>query len=314
MLTHLTRIDYDIVAPYLTTILPVLFTVPTPHLVSRSSDSTPDEHDAGWSLLAVLIDFHTRSRTLPTYFQALLDSTIRLLKTSDLYTSTLSSVVVSTAHLELLAKSTTTYLTSGQVTDTTEQLLTFLQQQWNAYPSTGEIASEDPIVAATAISVTCRLAATVLTSLPLKNILPDSRAAIVQMLQQARSDFLGPALSKALKHITPGKKSKRSEEANDAGWNIVTAALVRFHYTLAMSTIGLTWEVDVGDKISTRMRRVVVASKGQPASWEAVVECVSVHSSFLGKQEMTTVPGSILVCAVCSQQVGRFVAVARCRA
>ncbi|EIN13586.1 hypothetical protein PUNSTDRAFT_129265 [Punctularia strigosozonata HHB-11173 SS5] len=274
-LTHLAGIDHDIVSPHLATILPVLLAVPSPHLASRSSDKTPDEHGAALSLLAVLIDFHTRSRTMPTYFQALLESTTRLLDTSDLYTTTLSSVVVSAAHLDLLAKSTTTYLNPGQVTDTTEQLLRFLQQQWSAYPSTtGDMASEDPIVAATAISVTCRLAATVLTSLPLKSILPDSQAAIIQILQQARSNFLGPALSKALKHINSEKKSKRSEEANDVGWNIVTAALVRFHYTLAMSTIGLTWEVDVGDKICTRMRRVVVAPKGKPASCEAEVECV----------------------------------------
>lgn len=294
-LTHLARIDYDIIAPHLATILPILLAVPSPHLAD-----TPHDHNAALSLLATLIDFHTRSRTMPTYIQALLESTSNLLDTRDIYTTTLSSVVVSAAHLDLLAKSTTTYVTPGQVTDTTEQLLGFIQQQWSAYPSSiGDMASEDPIVAATAMSVTCRLAATVLTSIPLKTILPDSRAAVVQILQQARSNFLGPALSKALKHLKSGKKSKRSEEANDLGWNILAATLVRFHYTLAMSNIGLSWDVDVGDKISTRMQRVVV-SKERTSSWEAVVECVSAHSLFLCDQGMTTDPGSIPVCALCS--------------
>jgi hypothetical protein len=281
-LTHLARIDHDLIEPHLSTTLPVLFAVPPPQIAAN--DTAPVRcQDSASELLVALLDFHTRARAMPAYVKALLDSSEKLVVTADVYTTSLSSEALSSMHLEQLSKATANYLTPGQVMNTVDTLIDYLKRRWDTYlsvvvntePGAG---SPNPDVAATAVSILCKVAATVLTSLPLKTVLPEVQANITHRLEEARTNIFNPALSKAIKRIGSNKTSKRLEAHDVRGWNIVTAAWLRFHYTLGTSRIGLGWDLAVGEKTSDRMRRVVGTK--QSVSSEVMVECVSLHSSF----------------------------------
>ncbi|KAG1749705.1 Urb2/Npa2 family-domain-containing protein [Suillus paluster] len=128
VLAVLARIDYDVIEPVVGRILPRLIL----------TCSSPSIHKSANALLNLLLDFHSKTRTLHAYSHALIDActslpSIRSLASpQELYSRAHSSATLAHTHLFSLAQALRTFLTPTQVKEATQITLT-LKNTFNTY-------------------------------------------------------------------------------------------------------------------------------------------------------------------------------------
>ncbi|KAG2116977.1 Urb2/Npa2 family-domain-containing protein [Suillus clintonianus] len=111
VLAVLARVDYDVIEPVVGRVLPrLILTRPSPSIQKSAN-----------VLLNLLLDFHSKTRTLHPYSHALLDACTSLLSIGslasprELYSSARNSAILAHTHLSSLAQALRTFLTPTQV-------------------------------------------------------------------------------------------------------------------------------------------------------------------------------------------------------
>ncbi|KAF7982078.1 hypothetical protein HWV62_30382 [Athelia sp. TMB] len=233
-LSVLTRIDYDLVDPA--------------KIFSRLL-LTPAESES-LNLLTLLLDYHTKTRTIPTYINTLLSSLspplqdLSLKTYTEIYASSSSGPLLSRPHLTLLAKHTHTYLTPGQLAPLAQTAFDAISGIWNAFLIANEktqgkkkkrkidVAEKkgdaDADELAIQLSLTCRIIGTVIPSLPLHSLPNSSRQNVHDNLTSISSELIRPSIAILLAFI------KEQSGRRGDGWaaQVSAAALMRFDYAL----------------------------------------------------------------------------------
>jgi hypothetical protein len=152
VLAALARIDYDVIEPVLGRVLPRLIlvsffcqmnasAVPDGFLQTRPS---PSIHKSANVLLNLLLDFHSKTRTLHTYSHALFDacaslhSITFLVSPQEFYSHGRTSSILGHTHLSSLAQALRTFLTPTQVKEGV-QITQTLKNTFNTYQKLSSI-------------------------------------------------------------------------------------------------------------------------------------------------------------------------------
>ncbi|KAG1766457.1 Urb2/Npa2 family-domain-containing protein [Suillus occidentalis] len=204
VLAALARIDYDVIEPVLGRVLPRL-------ILTRSS---PSIHKSANVLLNLLLDFHSKTRTLHTYSHALFDAcaslhSIRfLVSPQEFYSRGRTSSILGHTHLSSLAQALRTFLTPTQVKEGA-QIIQTLKNTFNTYQKLSSIikssgmedrprkkrrksepapSSASPVPTQTmqvdghalALSLTLKFAALFLSNLPSSFVTTEVREAVLE--------------------------------------------------------------------------------------------------------------------------------------
>ncbi|KAL1762420.1 hypothetical protein FB107DRAFT_199085 [Schizophyllum commune] len=238
VLSTICRIDYDLLAPYVERLLPLLVTLP-------ASPATT-------TLLSILLDYYSKTRTLDTYVDALATAILGADLTSstptETYRNCYSSPIFQAAHLDRLADAISSFITPSQIPPQIETAVTRLTALWDEYQSTTserkEPASPDSprkrrkveasstasptSEKATRLSLLCALLSVVATALPIRFLSVDQQAQYTISAESLRS-LLHTIIKKTSKEVRKGgDAARRSAEV------ALTAAL-RFLYALVVA-------------------------------------------------------------------------------
>ncbi|KII93436.1 hypothetical protein PLICRDRAFT_35642 [Plicaturopsis crispa FD-325 SS-3] len=264
VLSILVTIDHDLVGPSVSLIYPAI-------LLAR-----PSTTGAAVKLLSTLIEHHSKTRTLPSYITSLLHS----LSPSSLsplidsphtaYETASSGPLLSLSHLDRLAKSTYGFMTPGQILATAQSILQELRNAWEGFhQALNEDSNEGPRKKrkmenggqnrdvnaqglAISFSLSARIVATVLSSLPLQSAPELVRTEVRDLLADAHSVFAHQVVSKMFKSIR--------KDGRDDIWapQIVAASALRFRYSLCTPTaISLRIEPKPERKLFVKMLDIV---------------------------------------------------------
>ncbi|KAG0697175.1 Urb2/Npa2 family-domain-containing protein [Suillus ampliporus] len=139
------RVDYDVIDPVVGRVLP-------PLILTHPS---PSVHKSANALLNLLLDFHSKTRTLHAYSRALIDactslpSIKSLASPQDLYGRAHISAILAPTHLSSLAQALRTFLTPTQVKEAA-QITSTLKETFDTYQNlsslikTSEIEADRP--------------------------------------------------------------------------------------------------------------------------------------------------------------------------
>ncbi|KAL1707662.1 hypothetical protein EV121DRAFT_198658 [Schizophyllum commune] len=240
VLSTICRIDYDLLAPYVDRLLPLLVTVswhtfPAPSL-----------------LLTILSDYYSKTRTLDAYVDALATAILGADLTSstptETYRACYSSPIFQAGHLDRLADAISTFVTPSQILPQIETAVTRLTALWDEYQSTTserkEPASPDSprkrrkVEAsstaspsnekATRLSLLCALLSVVVTALPIRLLSVEQQAEYKTHAESLRS-LLQTIIKKSSKEVRKGgDAARRSAE-------VALVAALRFVYALAVA-------------------------------------------------------------------------------
>jgi hypothetical protein len=231
------------------------------------------------TFLGLLLDYHTKTRTMHTYISTVLSAISSPFVSSyprKTYIASFSGPLISLSHLERLSKSTINFLTPGQTKDTVAHVLDTLKHSWDLFweaqqriiadsgegprkkrkatagrSSSGKAGDSD--VLAIAFALTARVSSVVLSSLPLQSLPVATRLDVQRKLTDVQSSFLQLALRRTFETI--GNKSTDSKEDNWA-CQIGSAALLRLEYTL-IAARHLSLKASTDGKMCTMMLDVV---------------------------------------------------------
>ncbi|KAH8114627.1 hypothetical protein DFH11DRAFT_1543891 [Phellopilus nigrolimitatus] len=236
----LTHIDLEIISPLTGEILSDIITM------------NPSDLPASQSLLHELLDFHSKTRTIPVFLAVLIDC----LSNSS---GSLAATFLSLAHLEGLSRAIKGFLTPGQTPETVQAVLEALEAVWITYADSSgsddtmdvdedandrasntksangrkqkRRKTDEPAVpmspkerAALSYSFVARAVAVILPSLPFSTLPESSYATVCSSISEAWEKFLGNAAQSAF-----------SEKTNAPCWTdqIVTAATLRIRHAFA---------------------------------------------------------------------------------
>ncbi|KAK2462096.1 hypothetical protein APHAL10511_006559 [Amanita phalloides] len=219
-LSTITRINYDLVLSILPRILPQLLRVG--NYGGRST--------LALSFLDLILDYYTKTRTIPTYVSNLLDMVQCTASDgcddpSEVYNSRSGSVLFAPAHLVRLAKKIQLSVTARQIVPLAKTMVDRLEAAWEGL----ENADSHPDILAIRLSLWACLASAVLSSLPIRSLPEEERASLVTVVDSARNSFVSKVVSKL------GKKRRGHDSYLVWGWQICAAAALRMGYVLDVS-------------------------------------------------------------------------------
>ncbi|THV05972.1 hypothetical protein K435DRAFT_40590 [Dendrothele bispora CBS 962.96] len=230
-LVTLLRIDYRLIEDDLPAIISRLLFVP--HHVSSAL-----------AFLELLVQYHTKTRTLDTYIERLLSVCSGMESHSSDLESLIqdmsSNALLHPTHLDSLAKGTHDFLPAAQTSTvvhssiaTLEDLqVKFLDVTGSETPpkkrklhSGKKQPSQDLQLQAMRVYTTSRLVEVVLSAFSLQSVTEETRDQILLMLDKFESSFLTPALLQSLKLL--GIESTWAEES-------ILASLLRLRYAVCL--------------------------------------------------------------------------------
>ncbi|KAL1691939.1 hypothetical protein GGG16DRAFT_52547 [Schizophyllum commune] len=234
VLSTICRIDYDLLAPYVDRLLPLLVTLP-------ASPATA-------ALLSILLDYYSKTRTLDAYVDALATAILGADLTSstptETYRACYSSPIFQAGHLDRLADAISSFVTPSQILPQIETAVSRLTALWDEYQSTTserkEPASPDSprkrrkvealpsSEKATRLSLLCALLSVVITALPTRLLAVEQQAQYKTHAESLRS----------LLHTITKKSSKEVRKGGDAARRsagVALTAALRFVYALAVA-------------------------------------------------------------------------------
>ncbi|KAG9087135.1 hypothetical protein FRC06_002720, partial [Ceratobasidium sp. 370] len=187
------RLNIEVVLPHTEQLLTGLCTVPAPVL------------PAAGSVLELLLDHHSKARTLHTYLPQLTSSLTTDLKPREFYQAACTGPVLDAAHLAKLRRSVAAFITPGQILSCARQLLsefaTAIATVLSAEPPRkkrrtlgGPNLDYPDEISAVHIGLASRLLVVILGSLPVKTLKPDA----LESLKESVDEFDAGALSSAL--------------------------------------------------------------------------------------------------------------------
>lgn len=247
------QIDCDLLLPSLPRILPLILPISSKDLTTAS-------------FLDLILDYHTKTRTLNDHIHNLLASFSSTSFPSEdsadmheVYVQCFSSHVVSNRSLERLGRAIRTFLTPGQTLRCVEMIFETINDSWKAFSNSlkgigdlkenamavdsgFESQAQDVKALAVSLSLQVYLILFVLTNLPMQHLTEESAMSVRCLVSNFREQTVRKALLKILrvKRLLPGKGKKRRESvvARD-GWEtqIVATAMLRVEYVLNVAKI-----------------------------------------------------------------------------
>ncbi|TDL28743.1 hypothetical protein BD410DRAFT_824373 [Rickenella mellea] len=290
ILSVIIRIDYDIISPLLPAILVWL---------SKARAAT---YTSSYPLLRLIIDYHTKTRTINSYVTLVLECLSGSLPVPGdnlpfhTYQSYSSSILVSSYHLEMLAEAVKGYLTPGQTPETVKSVVTVLelaQRRVEASGHNGDVPYDSPDdsqrktkkrklaseidrsekaktemgSATISLSLLARAAASVLPFLPLKNLPDSSVETVVSLLRE----FLINANQNAIRQgLAPP-----SEVSEVDRWScqVVSASALRLFHSLSLPPLCIVMEVGkLNDAVAKSLRDQTVLPELQVECFRHVLE------------------------------------------
>jgi hypothetical protein len=202
-----------------------------------------------FAFLELLMDYHTKTHTMPVYVSSLLTAVSCLSPESQgFYHVSSSSPLFHRSHLERLGKCVHRFLTPGQTVEIVRSILQKLKNDWESFYSASSQHSTEqrskrrklearsdhttnPEILAVSFCWSSRIASIVLLSLPVEAIPQTVRLDVLKLLEEAQTTFIQFSLYKMVDSI-------REVDSSDT-WatQIVTAAILRFWNTLNGSDI-----------------------------------------------------------------------------
>lgn len=271
----LSRIDHDLVKDSTRHILPKFLTVPR-SLHGESLATHANEY------LTLALSFHTKTRTLPIHISHLMDSCTQLpphsssLPIRASYDSLVASPVFTMSHLSKLSMAVRIYITPGQTLDTASQVLVVLREIWERFRGMEKAAAadrgrgqrkkrrisetssntgkEDAAASAVTFTLAARIAATVLTSLPLHTITEAEQARTKTIVADSLTGFVREAILAGTDVIISGSGDR---ERDDWSTQIVAAAALRLQYMLQTSRLawyGPNDQNDLGELVAAGLK------------------------------------------------------------
>jgi hypothetical protein len=251
----LSRIDHDLVEATTSRILSRFLTVP--QSLRGEYVATP-AHE----FLSLALSYHTKTRTLPVHISRLVDSCalpslyLSSLSLRTSYDGLVASPVLTKGHLDRLSNAVRTFITPGQTLDTARRVVVMLRDIWDRFhdvekatiadhergarkkrrTSTSEsprrAREEDADAAAVTFVLAARIAAVVLSSLPLHTATEAEQAKVQAIVTESLGGFVREARLAGTEAAISGSGDRRHDM-----WaaQVVAAAALRFLYTLQMS-------------------------------------------------------------------------------
>ena len=270
----LSRIDHDLVKDSTRHILPTFLTV----LQSTHGESLATHAN---EYLSLALSFHTKTRTLPIHISQLIDSCTQLpphspsLSIRASYDRLVASPVLTMSHLSKLSMAVRIYITPGQTLDTVSQVLVVLRGIWERFrdmekaaaadrgrgqrkkrriSETSSNAGEDAAASAVTFMLVARIAATVLTSLPLHTITEAEQAKAKAIVANSLTGFVREAILTGT-DVVISWSSDRGRD--DWSTQIVAAAALRLQYMLQTSghaRYGPNDQNDLGELVAAGLK------------------------------------------------------------
>lgn len=272
VLATITHIDYDLLSHSIPRVLPLLLAVSVytsrSNLCANILLKVPSSTTPAYTYLQHLLDYHSKTRTMDslveTILKACIPQTLSGVETPP--TSASSSPVFQRTFADDLAKSLTSFLTPGQLSGSVDCVLRYLRDHLEALETStrqGEesgkphrkkrkIDSSVPSAtangssrAAVAFSLMSRIASIVLSSLPTRYLLEDTRLHVTEALQE-----FYVATRSTLKDIL--KQIKRGPEGTTQYAQRIASIIIRLRYSIRTTTsIGISAEGD--EKLSSKL-------------------------------------------------------------
>ncbi|KAL1739267.1 hypothetical protein HDZ31DRAFT_69116 [Schizophyllum fasciatum] len=224
VLSTICRMDYDLLAPYVDRLLPLMVTLPT----------TPATSD----LLTILLDYHSKIRTLDAHITALTTALLSADLTppsstppddAHTYRTCHASPLLHAAHLDRLAAATATFATPSQLAPQLAAAHARLAAAWGAHHARApEPASPDgprkrrrldpARDRATRLALLCALLAAVVPALPAR-LLPPAQLEEFEAQVGALRELVGTVVKKAAREVRKGEEGARwAAEGGGRGW------------------------------------------------------------------------------------------------
>ncbi|KAI0963291.1 hypothetical protein AcW1_000407 [Taiwanofungus camphoratus] len=242
LLSTLTRIDYDLIAPSLSTILKHIISVPEPG-------------PQVLNFLNLILEYHSKTRTINVHISHWLEafSTRHLQVVSnqayEVYQIASSGPLLCYAYFDRLEKSIHNFLTPGQITELVDDVLQKIQNAFQQFEELAKKAAADngdgtkkkrkraftsapsgsgtnPEWAAVTFALLSRATILVLTSLPLHLVLEDVRRNVYRSIEASCSSIIPQALKGAFKVLGT------NDFTSSRGWQTVGNAALRVLYGL----------------------------------------------------------------------------------
>ncbi|KAJ2920391.1 hypothetical protein MD484_g47, partial [Candolleomyces efflorescens] len=257
-LSAVIRVDYDLVLPSMGALLSSFLTIPVPH---------PDH----FTLLELLLEYHTKTRTVDHYIETLIsnlspDPSASPPSAQGRYAISHSSPILHPEHLGQLSKATRQFLTSGQCNTAVDHFCGALKALHEHYKTAlrrseadqgnGSRKSrksdssaghqEDLSNLALTFSLMAKLGQTVFSSIPMTSLPQDQAEQLKSSLAEFQAGFAQNSISKILKLLLQSEiasrgddktslKRKRRGESPTWEAQIMLIGLLRLHYTLRMA-------------------------------------------------------------------------------
>jgi len=260
-------------------------------MVKLLTSQMVDSGSSAISYLNLLLDYHSKTRTIPLYTRMLFLSfsqrpTFFSDGSQNFYQLSSSSPLLRTAHLDRLGKYVQAFLTPSQVAETvniiegslrdTSKRIPYFSLQ--GYNNNGDHckqrikldANTDGYAdSAVAFSLSIRVASVVLAMLPFQSVPESGQRDIRRVLDELQATFIHAPINDLLKIVR--ERGSRGEWAAQ----VVMAAILRLWYTLN-GTRYLPYQCD--PKVMTKL---LDASKDHEVIPELSVELVSIFPTCL---------------------------------
>ncbi|KAI9445447.1 Urb2/Npa2 family-domain-containing protein [Lactarius indigo] len=244
----LSRIDHSFVEASMGRILSRFFTI---FQSSGEKSFTKPAHE----FLSLTISYHAKTRTLPVHISRLVDSCavspphLSSVPVQMSYDERAASPILTTSHLDKLSKAVRAFITPGQILDTAMRVLAALRDIWERFRdvestivrefharkkrrTTGrsEKAKEDADANGVTFALAARIAATVLSSLPLHSATDAVQMEVQATVKGSLDGFVREA-------ILMGANATVSGDTGGNIWaaQVVAAAALRLQYLLRLS-------------------------------------------------------------------------------
>lgn len=217
----------------------------------------PTADPAPSTLLDLILEYHTKTRTLNAHITNLLSSftptsfpTSTTIDSHEVYELCFSGHILSSRHLEKLGNAIRRFLTPGQTTRSVETLLQILKDSWETFldaaeakwddnenpkkknsredaqndnmmdvDGKSELQTCDADLLAVSFSLQAYLSLVIFSNLPIQNLTEDSANTVRSMISDFRKNVVRGALEKLLKmkRLSPGSGKKKRRRESSAG-------------------------------------------------------------------------------------------------
>ncbi|KAK0208512.1 Urb2/Npa2 family-domain-containing protein [Desarmillaria ectypa] len=242
-LTMIARIEYSILEAALPRIVPLILVRPT-------------ADKSFFSFLEILLDYHSKTRTLNTHLSVMLTALERdkiTLFLSDVRTTyqiaTEASALTHPIHFDRLVISTRTFLTSTQIVPAIHSIFETLASCSDAFAAAQEtlskhinksmkgkspvVVAEDIIhdldVSAFCLTLSCRISSVILSAISQQSLPSSIREELHRSADAFRSASLCPVLSKSVKFMNKMIGTRSNEMW---GSSVGASSLLRLQYTM----------------------------------------------------------------------------------